>query len=59
MKDDEDKFFESSLLNMKQYTQNLDNINYVINLGIIPKDKYNNSIYINCTPKDTTKNQIE
>ena len=44
MKDDEDKFFESSLLNMKQYTQNLDNINYVINLGIISKDKYNNSI---------------
>ena len=46
MKDDEDKIFESSLLNMKQYSQNLDNVNYIINLGIISKDKHKNEIYI-------------
>ena len=59
MNDDKEKIPDSSLLNIKQYFQNIDNINYIITLAIISKDKYKNSIYINCTPKDISQNQIE
>ena len=59
MNDDKEKIPDSSLLNIKQYSQNIDNINYIITLAIISRDKYKNSIYINCTPKDISQNQIE
>lgn len=52
MKDDEEKISESSLLNQKQFSENINNITYVIKLGIINNDKYPNSIYLNCTPKE-------
>ena len=51
MNDDEENISESSLLNQKQFSENINNITYVIKLGIINNDKYQNSIYLNCTPK--------
>jgi hypothetical protein len=59
MNDDEENISESSLLNQKQFSENINNITYVIKLGIINNDKYQNSIYLNCTPKEISQNSVE
>ena len=59
MKDNEDNIPDSSLLNIKKFSQNIDNIEHIIKLGIISNNLHKNSIYVNCTPKDTSQNQIE
>ena len=52
MKDNEDKIPDSSLLYIKKFSQNIDNIEHIIKLGIISNNLHKNSIYVNCTPKD-------
>ena len=59
MKDNEDNIPDSSLLNIKKFSQNIDNIEHIIKLGIISNNLHKNSIYVNCTPKDTSQNQTE
>ena len=59
MNDNKENFLESSLLNKKQFSQIINNINYDINLGIINDDKYKNHLFINCIPKDISQNNFE
>jgi len=59
MANDEEINLESSLLNIKQFSQIIDNITYNIKLAIINNDKNKNKIYINCIPKDTSQNNFE
>ena len=59
MSNNEEQILESSLLNIKKFSQTIDNITYNIKLAIINNDKHTNKIYINCIPKDTSQNTLE
>ena len=59
MSNNEEQILESSLLNIKKFSQTIDNITYNIKLAIINNDKHINKIYINCIPKDTSQNTLE
>jgi len=59
MSNNEEQILESSLLNIKKFSQTIDNITYNIKLSIINNYKHENKIYINCIPKDTSQNTLE
>ena len=53
------KFSDSSLLNINKFSCDIEKISYIIKLGIINNDDLKNKIYINCIPKDVSKNSNE
>ena len=59
MTSNEEKISDSSLLNINKFSCDIDKISYIIQLGIINNDDLKNKIYINCIPKDVSKNSIE
>ena len=59
MLNNEEKISDSSLLNINKFSSEIDNISYIIKLGIINNDNLENKIYINCIPKEVLNNSIE
>ena len=59
MTSNEEKISDSSLLNINKFSSEIDNISYIIKLGIINNDNLENKIYINCIPKEVLNNSIE
>ena len=58
MKNENEYIEESSLSNIKNFSEIIDNINYEIKIGILGNTK-NKKIYINCKPKNLSSNPIE
>ena len=59
MLNNEEKISDSLLLNINKFSSEIDNISYIIKLGIINNDNLENKIYINCIPKEVLNNSIE
>ena len=59
MLNNEEKISDSSLLNINKFSSEINNISYIIKLGIINNDNLENKIYINCIPKEVLNNSIE
>ena len=59
MLNNEEKISDSSLLNINKFSSEIDNISYIIKLGIINNNNLENKIYINCIPKEVLNNSIE
>ena len=60
MKNEEEEQIEESFLsNVKNYSYEIEKINYDIKIGIINNNKYKNNIYINCIPQKFSSNPIE
>ena len=59
MENEEENIEESSLSNIKQYSEIIENINYNIKIGIINNNRYKDSLYLNCFPNKLSSNQIE
>ncbi len=59
MINDEDNIDESSLSEVKTYSETIDNRKYEIIIGIINNSKQKNNIYINCILQNVSSNSIE